>query len=211
MSDPSHSLVMAKGEPKQNPWTANDSTDTGKGNLQHQTGQVVQNLPTCLAEDIILQNLLKPSFPEKIDLSKYENVMPLQVNYGGVEMGPSNGQAGVNTPKGKIEYDKDKGFVSSCWASFQTEGKNDNEAVFTNKKEGVFIKHLATTVLNPSDLSKGVPVANLESQSFSFTSPNLASNNWSNMFLYQPMESVYKYDSAKGQYVPHDSKDGKAG
>lgn len=75
-----------KREKRQNPWSERnriDSETLDGVNLEKSTIQVVQSLPSYLMNDEILKNLLRPNF-NQVKIEEYPNVIPLEVNYGGV-------------------------------------------------------------------------------------------------------------------------------
>ncbi|OTF73390.1 hypothetical protein BLA29_005088 [Euroglyphus maynei] len=164
-------------QPKDNPWSETKSLDTSDAYIKRDTKQCVQGLPTVLANDIILQNLLKPTDgPNKPD-ELGSNIVPLQVNFGGQETKDVNGKklAVRDAPDGKkIQYDPDKGFVMSSWSNFELDPQSPDTLVSDPK--GIFIKHITSTVINPNDLGKGLTGAEIDIKSLTATSHSLASN-----------------------------------
>ncbi|KAI2796822.1 hypothetical protein RDWZM_007134 [Blomia tropicalis] len=214
-------IVRAKGQAKtSNPWKVeNDGNGEDTSGLKQSTAQVVQSLPAALANDLILKALLDPTL-KQIQTGDFPNVVPLKVTYGGTETGTD--QSKKSTSKSNIvklkahkdkviEYDKTKGFVSTSWANFVVDSEKQNgkekQIQLTNNKDGIFVKHVTSTVINPHDLFKGkeqppLPKASIKLNSFSYTSPILLSNTWSNVLVYTPKQVTYKIDTTKGTFEP---------
>lgn len=194
-------------QPKSNPWSETKSIDTQDAYIKRDTKQCVQGLPTVLANDLILQNLLKPTDNPKKPEELGENVIPLQVNFGGQETRESDGKklAVKEGPNGKkIQYDPEKGFVMSSWSNFELDPKAPDAQSLVTDPKGIFIKHITSTVINPNDLAKGMLGPEIDIKSFTSTSQCLASNAWSNVLLYKPQEKVFKYDIDEKKLVPED-------
>ncbi|KAH7642367.1 uncharacterized protein LOC124492493 [Dermatophagoides farinae] len=191
-------------QPKDNPWSDTKSIDTSDAQIKRETKQCVQGLPTVLANDIILQNLLKPTDGPKNQDELGPNIMPLQLNFGGQETKDVDGKklAIKDAPNGKkVQYDPEKGFVMSSWSNFELEPQS--EQLVTDPK-GIFIKHITSTVINPNDLGKGSTGAAIDMKSLTATSHCLASNAWSNVLLYKPKEMIFKYDIEQKKLVAED-------
>lgn len=200
-------MVQAKGDPRSNPWVDNESTESADICLKQTTAQVVQNLPPVLAQDTLLKALLQPSL-KQVQLGDYSNVVPLEVNYGGSktteESTTINGNiVSKRAHKDKmVEYDKTKGFVTTSWANFMLDSKG-KQAALTTSAEGLFIKHVTSTVINPNSMFKQnnnqqLPAVNVDSSSL--TSGNLLSNSWTNVLLYTPKEQIFKINVPKGTF-----------
>ena len=206
------SMLNAKGPSKSNPWSEDQILAGMDANLQHSSAQAVQSLPGVLADDEILAAILKPHLNGPIQLGQLENVTPLKVSYGGTSTEQPSGGGG-NLVKQKVhknqqvEYDRSKGFVSTSWANFLMDPDKAKESPLTTQKEGLFIRHVTSTVLNPSGKAgKGgggggaPPSVNIDS--VSYTSGSLMSNTWTNVLMYTPKEQVFKMDAATGKYKP---------
>lgn len=194
----SFDLIEAKGEAKSNPYYGSKHIGTGDSEVKQETFQCVQNLPPIIGDDVILKSILQPAF-KFTNQKDFPNVIPLKVNYCGSE--GSEKDFGYANVHGKtIKYDKTKGFVASSWANFYA---NEKDGKFTDKEEGLFIKHLTSNVISSKNrkVQTGVTVNSLSS-----VSPGLMSNSWSNVLLYRPDEQVFKYDPATKSYVQEESK-----
>lgn len=159
----------------------------GDGNqfadLEQHMAQIIQNLPQFIADDKTLQQILKPSFDKNVKVN-FPNVVPLEVNYGGMDPHPNNPNVMVTkTHTGKeYQFDKQKGFATSCWAKLSS-GKQGG---FTDKEGGLFIKHLTSSVITNNEANPG--------RSMQDNPPLYTTNAWTNVMVYTPDERIYKYD-----------------
>ncbi|KPM03796.1 transmembrane protein 85-like protein [Sarcoptes scabiei] len=201
-----------QGKRVENPWCDNDHINLEGNPINRYSAHCVQNLPLVLAEDAILQNLLKPS-EQKDDfehLQPYPNVVPLKLNTGGHKMEDLSGKKiAINemVDGRQVHFDPTKGFASTCWSNFELDPKMEP---LTTESNGIFIKHITTTVINPdrSDGAKNNIENRINQKSFSFTSGNLASNAWSNVFLYKPKEQTFRFDpDQKKLVIEHSNQD----
>lgn len=193
--------VQVKGERKQNPWI--DSQALSDLNLEKSTAQVVQSLPPSLAQDAILKSLLQPNFGQ-VKLEGLSNVIPIDVNYGGVDTQTADyAIQGVHKDQ-KVKYDPNKGVVTSSWSNFVLP-KDDQSKLAPD--EGIVIKHLTSTIFNPAMLAKGKVIqGGINVDSISVTSPNLMQNNWTNVLLYTPKEQVINLNVDPNQSAHPSSK-----
>lgn len=211
------SMVSAKGAEKSNPWNDSQVLSGAEGSLAHSNAQAVQNLPDILANDEILASILQPRIGSgPIKLGQMANVTPLKVSYGGISTEQSGGGSTLVTQKvhknQRIQYDRSKGFVSTSWANFLMDPEKAKEAPLTTQKNGLFIRHVTSTVVNPNELFKGKvgkgkmkgggvpPSVNVDS--LSFTEGGLQSNTWTNVIMYQPKEQIFKCEPASGSAMP---------
>lgn len=173
-------------------WSQAGSNKSSKQNESGSVPKIMHNLPQVLAEDEILQNLLKPTTPAKYE--QLSNVLPLKVNFGTSQTKFENGKkyciTEVNKGK-KIKYDPSKGFVSTTWSNFEFNSKNDP---LTTDKSGIYIKHVTTNVIDPNELSKGKIVSEIDMKSYKLTSKNLGKNAWTNVYLYKPKDQLFLFD-----------------
>lgn len=161
--------------------------------------KIMHNLPQVLAEDEILQNLLKPTTPAKYE--QLPNVLPLKVNFGASKIKFENGKkyciTEVNKEK-KVKYDPTKGFVSTTWTNFEYHSKTEP---LTTDTSGIYIKHLTTNVIDPNELSKGKKVSEIDMKSYKLTSKNLGKNAWTNVYLYKPKDQLFQFDPEKKRFA----------
>lgn len=206
------SMLNEKGPAKNNPWNEEQVLAGIEGSLEHSNAQAVQNLPDILANDEVLAAILKPRMSGPIKMGQIPNVIPLKVSYGGtstVQPGSGTMDKQKMHKNQQVEYDRSKGFVSTSWANFLLDEEKAKESPITTQKNGLFIRHITSTVTNPNDLFKGKvgkgkmqkggsggvpPSVNVDS--LSFTNSNLLSNTWSNVIMYQPKEQIFKVNQA---------------
>lgn len=171
--------------------------------VNHQSAQAVESLPPILADDIILKELLGNNLSQT-DLSQYQNVTPLQVTYNETPLPDVSGMITQNVHNDKqVKYDPKKGVLSSSWASYVFNSKDQNNMQLTNQKDGLFIRHLTSTVVNPHSLigadqsKQPLPSTSINVISNSYCSSQLQANNWSNVVMYKPEPKVFKIDLEK--------------
>ena len=207
---PDLGVVQEKGKKRSNPWQDSRELNSNDATVKQSSAQVVQNLPPCLANDLILKAILQPP-SQQVKFGDLPNVIPLEVNYGGTQENPKSSSNIVQQKAHKdkvVEYDKTKGFVTTSWANFLLEKGKDSSKPnsLTTNQDGIFIKHVTSAVINPNDLFKNQQGQSQGKQSSvhvtssSFSSANLLSNTWSNVLLYTPDEQTYELNEATGTY-----------